>query len=526
MRMFLTLFLAGAVVAQQPTPTIRVTTRLVTVNVIVREKGKPAADLAAGDFQVFDNGKPQKIAFFSMTGQVQRTEPVAKREPNTFSNRTTSSGEKPTSATVLLLDGLNTERPDQTFAGDQVLRFLRQINPEEKIAIYTLGRHLKVLHDFTDDRDHLARFVSRYRGENVPGEHALNVSEMFDLEADDEMAKDNEKEKDFSTQVRIRTTLAAFEAIANHVSRVPGRKNLIWVTGSFPIYPGFKVTTGMYETSREHNFSPEIARMSRWFSDANVAVYPVDARGMFSPFKYGADTNRNPARLREASLKKPFAPDNFDVLRTIAQQTGGVPYYNTNDLSNALQRAVADAEITYTLGFYPEPATPDGKFHQIEVKVSRKGTDVRHRNGYYATETQVPNGGERDLAVRDALASPLEASSIELNVQADPSPKGLELVIGINPAPFSLEPKQDHWVGELRVILAQFDERGKVLEATADTLNMDVTQERYKSIRDKWLLLRRTVQTKPGAFQYRVIVQDSSSGMIGSVHVPLSKLAR
>jgi hypothetical protein len=301
---------------------------------------------------------------------------------------------------------------------------------------------------------------------------------------------------------------------------------LIWVTGSFPIYPGFKVTTGKFETTREYNFSPEIARMSRWFNDANVAVYPVDARGMFSPFKYSADTNRKVAILKEASLKRPFAPDNIDVLRTIAQQTGGVPYYDTNDLSNALRRAVSDAQVTYTLGFYPELSKHDGKFHQIEVKVSRKGTDVRHRNGYYATETQFPSGDERNVAVRDALISPLEASSIELNVQAEPSPKGLELVIGINPSTFSLEPKQNHWVGELRVILAQLDERGKVLEATADALNMDLTPERYKSVRDKWLLLRRTVQTKPAAFQYRVIVQDSSNGMLGSIHVPLNKLAR
>ncbi|MEN6608236.1 MAG: VWA domain-containing protein, partial [Bryobacteraceae bacterium] len=297
--MFLALFLAGATMAQQPTPTIRVTTRLVNVNVIVREKGKPVAGLTAGDFQVFDNGKPQKIAFFAMTGQEQRSEPTTKREPNVFSNRDTPSGENPTSATVLLLDGLNTRFSDQAYARQHIRNFLREVNPDDKIAIYVLGRRLKVLNDFTDDRDHLARVLARYRGENTTQVDPLDDSDIFGDEGliDASVAK----EREFSDRNRSRTTMAVFNAVAKHLARLPGRKSVIWVSSSFPIF--------LYDVER--NLKPEVDQVTRWFSNANIAIYPVDARGLVGASTYATASVRFPEQ-RERSAA------NMETLRILA----------------------------------------------------------------------------------------------------------------------------------------------------------------------------------------------------------------
>ncbi len=290
MRLSLLLLFPALLLSQPPAPTIRVTTRLVGVNVVVRAKGAPVTDLAARDFELFDRGKPQKISFFAMNSATPLRQATAQNPKNVFTNRSESRSEAPTTATVLLVDGLNTEFSDQAFARDQIVRFLGQIDPSERIAIYALGRQLHILHDFTDDRDHLAKVLERF--------HAGQVSEMITPVLDSQVSqmldplqledKSQKNEADYRDGLRVERTIAALDSIAKHLARLPGRKNLVWISGSFPIYPGFKVVTGLFETSRERSFTAEAARTARLFSDANMAIYPVDARGVFSVNKYGA----------------------------------------------------------------------------------------------------------------------------------------------------------------------------------------------------------------------------------------------
>ncbi|MEN6606925.1 MAG: hypothetical protein ABFD60_06750, partial [Bryobacteraceae bacterium] len=129
-------------------------------------------------------------------------------------------------------------------------------------------------------------------------------------------------------------------------------------------------------------------------------------------------------------------------------------------------------------------------------------------------------------AVRDAIWSPLEASEIELSVRADPVQGGLDLGIRVNPETITIERKLDHRVGEIRAVITQLDARGKVLESKSHALNMDLTEDSYRSVQKDWLLIRQRLQTSPEAFMVRVIVQDLANGALGSVNIPLSKLGR
>jgi hypothetical protein len=156
--------------------------------------------------------------------------------------------------------------------------------------------------------------------------------------------------------------------------------------------------------------------------------------------------------------------------------------------------------------------------------------EVRHRGGYTAVEEPAASKEALAVALKDALWSPVEASTIELIVRAEhagkPEAGALDLGIGINPRTFALEPRQDRWVGSLDVVLAQFDAQGRALEAAKDTVDIDLTRERFEGLRDDWLTLRKTVKIAPQCAAIRVVVQDRATGNLGSVHVPLRKLGR
>ena len=230
---------------------IRTTTRLVQMNVIVRDKqGLPISGLAPSDFVLLDGGERQEVRFFSLesTGPFDRPAPTL--PPNTFTNRLEHRRGVRTSITVILLDGLNTRFHDQAYAKKQIVRFLEQIHPEDHIALYLHTSELRVLHDFTTEARPLLRALARYRGIVSP---ELAASEPIDFtleprlrdeearvgqEIDDLVRSEFQKVQDFYVTRRVELTVRALESIAHHVARFPGRKNLLWVSASFPLVIG------------------------------------------------------------------------------------------------------------------------------------------------------------------------------------------------------------------------------------------------------------------------------------------------
>jgi VWFA-related protein len=149
--------------SQSPTgPVIRSSTRLVKLSVVVHDKhGNPITGLTKDDFIILDKKKPQKLqVFFTRT-----TEPLGhSHEPlpaDTFSNRMADQS-APSSATVILLDGLNTRFPDLAYARAQIVKFLMQIQPQDRVALYTLGTDLTLVHDFTSDASSLLAALQNY----------------------------------------------------------------------------------------------------------------------------------------------------------------------------------------------------------------------------------------------------------------------------------------------------------------------------------------------------------------------------
>ncbi len=540
MRKVLVLTLTAVALAQAP---IQITTRLVQIVLIARDKRGPIGDLTKSDFEILDKGKPRQIATFNMA---RANEHVARTAlpPNTFSNRL-DRGDAPVTATVVLFDRLNTGFKDQFTARQQVLSWLKSIDPESPTAIYSLGNQLHILHDFTDDRSRLASALAQSRSENS---HLLDNSSV-DLTSpilqapntttqpsngdiatgtSSWLAQILEPLQTYSYDRRVGITFAAMEAIANHMAALPGRKNLIWVSGAFPLTLAFGKGGFAGGGERTVTYLAQLKGATAAIDRANVAVYPVDARGLLTAASLQAATPQRPSQQVVArSSHIPTAEDLVDTrevetMQVMAEWTGGRAFYNTNDIQGALKQAAQDAEVTYTLGFYADEKELDGSYHELKVKVARKGADVRYRKGYFATPVTAVDSQPAAEVLRNALFSPADATAMGLTASLTPDAAhsgSFILTLGMDLQNLSLAAKNDRWDDVLNFIVAQESVTGAILDATQNAITINVTDANREKLLKDGLAIKVAITPAPGLSQIRVAVMDQATGNVGSLRI-------
>ena len=543
--------------AQVEPPVIKVSTRLIQVGVVAHDRdGNPVGDLLKSDFEIFDDGKRRDAAFFSLERRAQRVEPL--RLPlNTFSNRIGTQAS--TNATVILLDGLNTNIRDQAYAKPQVVSFLKQIEPSDRVGIFALGQQLRVLHDLSTDASSLIAALSSYKGRagsellaselptealkrgdlapgktpTVPGmpagggasNAAADLADKFFQEFVQEASR---RPAVFYLEQRVRWTARGLQTIGRYLAGIPGRKSLIWVSASFPLTVGFEDALDTGSPSREwRTFRGEMEEATRTLNEANVAVYPVDARGLAPPGGLDVEGRLFPSQPGRLARGVPIytpAPRNLDVLHLLAERTGGKAFYNTNDIGSAVRAALKDSEVTYTLGFYANSEKLDGKFHDIKVRVKRKGVRVRHRKGYVARNEAVFDTKQRSDEIRQLLHAPIDATTIGIYVRHEPDAEetgSVKLTIRVDASDITLEPNGERRQGKLNIVIAQKDLEGEILATESQTLDLNLTQRNYESItRDGAMLLWKTVEPNPEVAEFRVVIVDHPSNTMGSLRVP------
>jgi VWFA-related protein len=506
----------GQTPAAQP-PTFRADTHLVQVSVVVTDsRQSPVRDLKAGDFRVFEDGKEQTISLFSADARSSSSTAldVVPGGGAMVSNQVPVNG----GVTVILFDRLNTDWGDQAQARRNIIRYLSQLPPTERIGFYVLdSSHVSIVHDFTTDTQSLLRALTRLqalesREVNITGEKAPTIpssgglSTAMDAQLDAALARMDTMIKGEELKNRVESTLSALEAIARHLAGIPGRKNLIWVSSAFPL--SFDDGFGTRSTYRE------VSIATRAVADADVSIYPIDARGLMpsgaviarKPI-YGTLHNNMPA---------------LDSMQMLAERTGGLVYTNTNDLGRAIARAVNDASFTYTLGYYPANVTWDGHFRKISVKVLRNGVEIRHRTGYLALPAPPQTPETRQNALVRALASPLNAIALPLTVSLEPAPNG-ELTATLKLSTNAIRLSQtapDVWEGSVDVAIAQALPGGQLARAADVTVPLRFTTAMRDQALREGLNLNRRVRPNPEAHSLRVAVRDPATGAVGSVSIP------
>lgn len=489
----------------QGQPVFRAGTRLVQVDVVVRNKSGPVAGLKKEDFTLLDEGSPQQISVFSVTTQHSGKQAVP-LPAGTVSNRLSRSGEAPASATVLLIDRLNTPIETQPYTNQKVIRFVQANGGHERVGIYTLGSAVHVVQDLTDDPDRLERAARSLKPQDSRRLSAdVSVDATGDAITDAMVRRSLEGLEDITVSDHVQLTREALEAIGRHLANVPGRKNLIWISASFPIF----IQRAHYNI----DFSGDIDAAARALNDANVAVYPVDARGLIGSSSGIAEQQIQPSR---APIAPPGGPSGADTMNTLAGLTGGRAFYNANGIDDSIREAIDDAQITYTLGFYPAEGAFDGKFHKLTVKVGQKNVSLRFRQGYFAAKAD--SAASPNLT--QLLQDPLDATAIGISASAaaDASQAGsYQVHVTVDLHDIHLEHQNNVASGSVDVSL--FAERSKT--ARTITRKIEIPEEQLAADLEKGVEINGSIQSDNRTGVLRIVARDPATGASGSVRLSL-----
>jgi VWFA-related protein len=536
----------AALSGQQEPPVFRAGARLVEVTVTVLDKKEAAVTgLAASDFTVLDGGKPRPIAFFRFEGV---TEVPAQGPPpvqGLFTNRVEASGGPPRNITALVLDTLNTRPKDSTASRAQMMRYLKALTPETRVAIFHMGDKLTTLYDFTDDvaglRKRIEKVVLGAPVNALPDvENTIIEAEQFvDMFAGDpdtqELAirmKGAEIQHDMDVsasarRVRMESSLDAMESLGRHLAGIPGRKNLVWIGGGFSMMS--MGSTDPTTNPRLENFEKMVQETSQRLAQEGISLYIVDARGLEASSNTSAAHSDAPMPLRGRGRFEPqldaerASSDPRSAMHMMASITGGRYMFDSNDLAQGFRKTVADLRGAYTIGFYA-PEAPDNRWHKLKVNVTRPGVSVRHREGYLATAAAAESLQWTDEMWRTVISNPLGSSVIPLTAHCETTPGGeidLALVIDVKNLDFHADG------GNLRA-----DLQVAIVERTADgqtrprfsPVTASVPAADLEALRARGISLRRQWKPGPDAATVRVVVRDTRTGQYGSVDVPLRGL--
>jgi VWFA-related protein len=509
----------------QETTVIRSTTRLVQVSVVVRDKsGNPVTNLKQEDFAIFDEGLPQHIAFFGSEAPSSPAPVTPGHLPlNFFTNRFDLKGQDPGAVTIVLFDALNTAFEDQAWVRGQVIRFLQHVDRQDHVALYGLNTQLIVLQDFTQDSSALLNAVKRFTPKELA---AFDASHPGDLDVQalhndpawmKFQARVNEASQMISDQYkvnRVNATIAAIEAIANHVAGIPGRKNLVWVSGGFPMEIGL----GMIAPDRDARLlNPNDA--AKALSSVSMAIYPIDAHGIENPGM--GPSMQSPGKANESFFAR---QSNRDSFRLLADATGGKAFYGSNDVAGAVQRAFDDGRYAYTLGFYPDHGQWNGKYRKIKVTLTTAGAHLRYRKGYFSYPDRPADENKIKAELQDVATSPLEATNLAMLISVKSEgpleKRNLDLRVEMDPKQFLLTQDGTRETGALDMYYLQRDARGNILSADKHRLGLNFDPRQYESLAKTGIIFESHLTMQPQTSEIRVVVRDAGSGAMGSVTLP------
>jgi len=532
-------------------------TRLVVVDVVATGKDGAVTDLQRDDFTVLEDGKEQKIRVFNFQQPRVNTSGSAPIVPpklpeNVYSNvarYNTSSA-----LNVVLLDALNTNLPNQAYVRDQMIRYLEKMPEGQPVAVYTLGTKLTLLQDFTNDPAVLKSVIKELKGKISPlqdnpagGPDAellpAGLADSGTLPAGmlDAMQRFEQERVAFQTDLRITYTVNALTSIAHSLSGYPGRKNLIWVSEAFPlnIDPNMELAGDIFAGTR--NYGPQIAKTADALIDAQIAIYPIDARGLvgsaaFSAAssgrdKFGRSLGRN-GRLGTAISNESAQLQNVHgAMQEMADRTGGRAFYNTNGIDGAIRKSIEDGSTYYTLAYYPENKNWNGKFRKIQVKVNQHGVKLRHRLGYYAVDPRsfADQNQKQQMAAFELALSPDSPISTALPFNAlvippaEKSPGTVLVNFGVDPHAISFEKQADgleHATVECTVQV--FSAKGKLMGGKLTTVNAALKPETFNQVMQDTFPCQQAVDLKPGSYFLRLGVRDDRTGLIGTTNAKVA----
>ncbi len=407
--------------------TFIVDTKLVVINVTVKDKaGRPISDLKKEDFQLLEDGVPQKITVFDR--QDLSTEPLA---PMSFSQRPQTIEEKAaviapgTSVNQqvqrdpkrfqdrrligLFFDMSSMQPLEQARAQEAAVKWIQsQMTAADLVGVMTFGSKFKMLQEFTDDRDLLIQTVK-----------GLTLGDSSDLQGLAATAADEGDDSGSfvadQTEFNIFNTdrkLTALEDAARKLSIYPEKKALIYFS------------SGVNKTGIENQ--SQLKATVNAAVRSNVSFYPVDARGLVAEAPGGDASVASPrgtgilTGTSQAGRRATFN-DSQETLSTLASDTGGKALLDSNDLTLGIRQAQEDIRSYYIIGYYSTNMATDGKYRRVQIKLaSNTQAKLDYRKGYYAGKTFAKfTSADKERQLEEALTLGDPVSELPLALEVD-----------------------------------------------------------------------------------------------------------
>ena len=537
-------------------PTFHAKSNLVLVDVVATDaSGAPVKGLAEADFTVLEDGKPQKIVSFTPV-----VPPATKAAPLTFhlppgqyTNVPTSQPD--TSLTMIVFDTLNTPLNDQPYARKQLLKVLAGLPPGRRIALFLLDTKLRMLHDVTDDSDVLiaaAKSLEMGKSTAIRGNRDMQIDQdtidaiAFAVGRDPEnqieqsgsaggfapphgLARLDVIDDNIQIANRAGDTLRALLEIVRMSAGFPGRKNLIWMSSSFPfsLIPSSRQTqyqqydVGTPELGDQTRVAGELLRANR------IAFYPVSTAALAtnSPDMASRQTSGGNRQLPQLFADR---QESFFEAEDIARLTGGRMFANTNDLAGAVAKSIEDGSTYYSMAYRPTNDDYNGKVRHIKVEASRPGIRLQYRNAYYAypddpkitanirkdtlqmaLRPEVPE--YRTLYMKVAIEAPTaDRKTVRITYLFDLSSTAAAIL------------SDGRRVVQIDYQVVAWDEKKKGYSGKPGELSIAFTPDEFQKARQQGVQAVQELELGPGQYTLKLAAADRNSEHIGTIEAPVT----
>ena len=536
-RPMLPVFLLVSIVGlSQQSPSFRSQTNLVLLPVQVRNHGQHVAGLKQEVFTLLQDGKTQKIAIFEeVRTSTQRLRPVPVG-PREFTNQLLGTPET-ARYTVIAIDRVNTAPVDLMRVREGLIKFLAQTSDTgEPIRLISIEHNgIRLIQDFTTDPGMIRAALNRATsGSGAKPEQSSIGTDEFAREVEGaerpdlqwlldalERAKafDNARLAFQEREARI-SSLDALQQIALSLSGFPGRKSLVWASSGYPFSSIVKQTSSQaiqYDFSHLGEALDLDAYTTRLLGAANIAMYPVDARGMTNIAFDSIDPAHkySPTAAERAYRQR----NNGDVITTfehLAAGTGGKPCYNRPDLADCFKDALDDSRDYYMVGFYVDKDTKEG-WHKLQVKV--EGANTRYRNGFLFPLPDPAKTRELDMntSVHSLLLDtgiPFRGEWTTTETKGDKVSAGF--TIQVLPQANLIDPASRKLNLEFVGVVHRQD--GTIAGNFAQRVSMNPSEEKVAVIQNEGVSYKNKLELSPGEYLVRFVVRDNNTGRLGAAN--------
>ncbi len=537
------------------------------LDVVVTDKsGQPIRGLSKERFQLLENGVPQQIAFFEehQAQPAPATPPhVFELPPNVYTNiPTTAPNSGP--MLILLMDALNTPSADQVKVRLAMLDYLRKIPSGCRIAIFTLTSKLRMVQGFNSDPatllaalDQASTWQKQSHLTDDAGKDSyadtmpkLSVGGMSSSGASDVLSSFVSHDQSWRMDQRVAYTLSALSALATYLSALPGRKNLIWFSSSFPlgIGPDAPIPQGFDPSKftsenlgRSRDYDSELHSTSELLKQARVAVYPMDPSALPTPSMFSSSQNNNGSLHNGGSTIGQINAESSDemsshfTMDTLADATGGRAFHNTNDLAGAIATVTELGSNYYTIAYVPKDIKYDGKYRKLAIKVDGPKARLDYRHGYYAEDPE--KSGVAALAHAGRNASVLlhgapAATDILFKVRVAPTEGAVSPHPGVvrYSVNWSIDARSLNLTqsaegmkhGALEMAVVAYNSESKPINTATSPASLILKPDEYAGFLKTGLQFHQELDLPMGPIYLRVAIINRDNDRAGATEIPLN----